>query len=279
MQEAQTREPIAFAILEVRWVGGFGDAMPLTRPTIRVGRSPRNDLIVEHPALSGRHLEILFRDGAAYVQDLGSRNATFLDGRRLAPNETSAVVPQATIRLHDCLELRLLPPDRSTAVTPMPECVQFARRPQPGLIILQRGAPMRRIALGARAMTLGRGSGNDIVLDSLVVSSQHAEIIARGGDRFAIADLGSCHGLTYEGRRVDGKPLMPGDRLYIADQVMIEFQPVMGLFTEASPRKRPSLEPAEEPARRLGVCPGCGATNFGPQTACLRCQAPLRQPG
>jgi pSer/pThr/pTyr-binding forkhead associated (FHA) protein len=46
----------------------------------RLGRSADNDVVLRHPFLSSRHARIYFSGGAYYLEDLGSRNGTRVDG-------------------------------------------------------------------------------------------------------------------------------------------------------------------------------------------------------
>ena len=48
-----------------------------------VGRSSRCDLILDETSVSGRHAQLTFGQGTWRVRDMGSRNGTRLDGRRL----------------------------------------------------------------------------------------------------------------------------------------------------------------------------------------------------
>jgi len=49
-----------------------------------VGRSPSADLQVRDRAVSRRHAEIVWEDGAYLLRDLGSHNGTFVNGQRVA---------------------------------------------------------------------------------------------------------------------------------------------------------------------------------------------------
>ncbi|GIW71808.1 MAG: hypothetical protein KatS3mg102_1350 [Planctomycetota bacterium] len=56
--------------------------------TLAIGRSPENDLCLDDKLVSRRHCELRFgHDGVLTVRDLGSRNGTFINGRRLAGEE------------------------------------------------------------------------------------------------------------------------------------------------------------------------------------------------
>jgi hypothetical protein len=51
--------------------------------TLRIGRAVVDGLRLEHPSISRNHAELAFRDGAWRLQDLGSKNGSFVDGIRV----------------------------------------------------------------------------------------------------------------------------------------------------------------------------------------------------
>jgi pSer/pThr/pTyr-binding forkhead associated (FHA) protein len=50
---------------------------------ITIGRSPQTDIPIEDRYASGRHARIYERDGFSYIEDMGSTNGTYLNGKRL----------------------------------------------------------------------------------------------------------------------------------------------------------------------------------------------------
>jgi len=60
-----------------------GTSLPLGRGGILIGRSPECTLVLDDEFSSGRHARILARPEGWFVEDLGSRNGTFLGGSRL----------------------------------------------------------------------------------------------------------------------------------------------------------------------------------------------------
>lgn len=53
-----------------------------THPLI-LGRDPQCDHVLDHPMVSWRHAKVARRDGEVWVEDLGSRNGTYINGERI----------------------------------------------------------------------------------------------------------------------------------------------------------------------------------------------------
>ena len=60
-----------------------GTSLPLREAGTVIGRNPECALVLDDDFASGRHAKIFHRDGAWFVEDLGSTNGTFLGGERL----------------------------------------------------------------------------------------------------------------------------------------------------------------------------------------------------
>lgn len=75
---------------------GNGDALALAARVV-VGRAHTAGLVVSDPKVSGEHAVVSWTGQRWELRDLGSRNGTFLDGRRLAPGEPAALVVGARL--------------------------------------------------------------------------------------------------------------------------------------------------------------------------------------
>jgi pSer/pThr/pTyr-binding forkhead associated (FHA) protein len=64
-------------------VGG-GDAIPLIRELLTIGRRPSCDVCLEFPNISGKHCELAFFDGCWILRDLNSTNGVKVNGNRVA---------------------------------------------------------------------------------------------------------------------------------------------------------------------------------------------------
>lgn len=64
-----------------------------------LGRHARCDLRVDEPLVSSEHASLYWIDGRWELRDLGSKNGTFVAGRRLAPGERTPIDEGATFSL------------------------------------------------------------------------------------------------------------------------------------------------------------------------------------
>lgn len=54
---------------------------------VTVGRSKKNHICLKHPSVSRRHASIFWKQGQYYIRDYGSSVGTFINGRKIQPNE------------------------------------------------------------------------------------------------------------------------------------------------------------------------------------------------
>ncbi len=63
-------------------VGG-GDAIPLIREVLVIGRRPTCDICLPFQDISGRHCQLMFRSGYWFIRDLNSTNGVKVNGNRI----------------------------------------------------------------------------------------------------------------------------------------------------------------------------------------------------
>ena len=78
------------ARLVIKTAGFDGRVIELNLGVNRLGRSPENDVPIEHPTVSATHCEIELADDGVVVRDCGSANGTYLDGQRIKEARLSA---------------------------------------------------------------------------------------------------------------------------------------------------------------------------------------------
>ncbi|MEW5961069.1 MAG: FHA domain-containing protein, partial [Chloroflexota bacterium] len=105
------------------------------------------------------------------------------------------------------------------------------------LILKQTG---QTFSLAQELLTIGRKSGNSIVLADDLKVSRHHTTISRRGKEFFIEDMGSANGTYVNERRLEApQPLKNGDVIQVGDTVFIVSLPL----AETRPRRTP-LAPA-----------------------------------
>jgi hypothetical protein len=92
-----------------------------------------------------------------------------------------------------------------------------AERPAPGVRLAVLSGPQAGQELEARRLPARLGRGSDVALRldrDQGVSREHAEIYWQSG-AVRIRDLGSTHGTSVNGKKIDDVPLSPGDKIEI----------------------------------------------------------------
>ncbi len=82
------------------------------------------------------------------------------------------------------------------------------------LVLSLDGVVLREVNLSKERTTVGRRSHNDVVIDNLAVSGEHAVIFQSGADAY-LEDLGSTNGTTVNGQPIKKHLLQSGDVIEI----------------------------------------------------------------
>lgn len=78
------------ATLLIKSLGFDNQIIELKMGVNRLGRSSANDFQIEHSTISGRHCEVILREGEVLVRDCDSTNGTFVAGERIKEAVVSA---------------------------------------------------------------------------------------------------------------------------------------------------------------------------------------------
>jgi len=156
---------------------------------ILVGRDPTADMVSANPYVSREHA-VVRRAGEAWVlEDRGSRGGTYLGDQRIS---SLPITEATTVRLGDPREgdeLQLVP-SAAAVIT------------STGGDRLRMGRPTGVYRTDKPKIRIGRAPDNDIVVDDMLVSRYHAELLITPGLQYEIVDLGSHNGTFLDGRPV-----------------------------------------------------------------------------
>lgn len=205
---------------------------PLKSGANTVGRE-NADVLLAHNTVSRNHATVTVEDGHTFVEDAGSTNGTYVDGKKLGPedkielNDGSDVVfgsfslkyeaPAKT----DEAELEAAAEPDETGEAPEAEVESPAEASEPeaaageqemaaseavevaavGRLVAKDGSCSFDIHEGTN--TVGRREGdNDIVVPDPYCSGRHADLTFEDG-KFAITDIGSTNGTQVNGVKLD----------------------------------------------------------------------------
>ncbi|HEY8024146.1 MAG TPA: FHA domain-containing protein [Burkholderiaceae bacterium] len=83
------------------------------------------------------------------------------------------------------------------------------------IVLTIDGTVLKQVLLQKNRVTIGRRSTNDLVINHVAVSAEHAVVIAQGAD-FFLEDLNSTNGTLVNGRTIDKVVLHDNDVIDIA---------------------------------------------------------------
>jgi hypothetical protein len=89
----------------------------VTARPLYVGRAPTNDVVLDDDRISGRHCAISSNAGRVFVEDLSSRNGSWIGERRVRKVEPWA--PGERLRLGNAFELALEPVKENKSLPPL----------------------------------------------------------------------------------------------------------------------------------------------------------------
>ena len=220
-------------------------------PVARLGRSSDCRVVVGGPAasvVSAHHAELLYRDGAWRLADLGSRNGTYLNDRRLdAP---------AGLGAGDVIGLGESGPRYEIAAVSEGQPLPPTLPERPGLpagdraygITLLDGATGRRYDAAGARIRIGRGRECEVQVAGgadTTVSRVHAELSVDPAGSLLVRDAGSRNGTWVNGERVNTPlPVRLGDRIMLGlggPMLVVDGLGTVPQLAVARPVARPSV--------------------------------------
>jgi ABC-type multidrug transport system ATPase subunit/pSer/pThr/pTyr-binding forkhead associated (FHA) protein len=213
-----------------------GSSLELGGAVLRIGRGAGAAVWTPNdPMVSAQHAKVVRLEDAYVVIDLESTNGTWLNGRRTdrAPLRDGDVLRLGTGGPE--LRVQVLAAERAAgrlaATVVIPHFAELARRTGQGVLL-------REVVLDGPSLTVGRAGDVGLLLDSPIVSRQHARFtVAEGG--LEVQDLDSSNGTYVSGRRADDRtPVAAGDRVVIGPFELLVVAPASATGPLGTPQRR-----------------------------------------
>ena len=203
---------------------GLSQEFLLNKTLVTLGRATTNDIVLIEGRVSRNHAQVQCADDGITLTDLNSANGVWLNGQRIVETK---IQPGDAIEISGCVLQYLAPaPDTREEATminsenefeltlnQMTVPISLNETSLPRLVI---HAPDRtwELLLVDDSYTIGRTTGNNLVLDYLKISRNHARI-ERKGDNFILRDLQSTNGTRIGSDRIGQHLLQNNDTFQI----------------------------------------------------------------
>jgi pSer/pThr/pTyr-binding forkhead associated (FHA) protein len=205
----------------LNFVGGLcagRTGIVLTQKNTTIGRGEDCEIMLEGETVSRRHCSIT-QWGAVFILQDSSRNGTFVNGQRVSQAQLR---DNDQIRVGQNLLLVNLSPRNSTRAfrraetTPLQSGWVIEMKPHIVVNGLESGVTQ---PFGEERITIGRRTGNHLILEGDNISREHVAIERRENDYYLV-DLGSANGTYLNEEKVEAAPLHHGDRVRIGNYIL-----------------------------------------------------------
>ncbi len=246
-------------------------ALEFRSAPVRLGRDPAGEVVVpgggeDARVVSGRHAEFRYGDGGWRLVDVGSRNGTFLNGRRVdgeavvkqgdeislgqrGPRITVASTAEAAALEATLVEQVAFDPTAGSP-PPLPPTPRPPEARPYGVTLILAATGRRFEATGAR-IRIGRGSECEVQAaagDDNTVSRVHAELTVGPSGGLSLRDVGSRNGTFLNDEAIKAPvPIRLGDRIRLGPE-----GPVLVVEGIGTSPATPALRPAAGKGTGLG---------------------------
>lgn len=210
------------------------EAFELTENHITLGRSLENGITINDGEISRFHCRFVRVNEGFLLEDLGSTNGTFINGKYVA--DASLLYHGDIIALGKTVTLvyEIANGDRTSrpgAQSPTQVLSKKLSAEDKGIfVVVYNGDVVEQILrLDKDFITIGRVDSNDIQVDHGGVSRFHCVLTARSGRvGYTVDDLGSTNGTYINGARWEQTTeLKDGDLVGVGDKVILAYKVIL----------------------------------------------------
>lgn len=218
-----------------------GRNISLQMLTMNLGRDSKAEIPLNDPAISYKHAHLVRQGSETYLLDLGSRNGTLVNGKRIsAPHrlvqgdviklgDTSLVYHSGS--LPPSIRPAAVPPNTTAPAKPaapqvrseLPDSVEAVSSPLTLSLVVRSGSLSgKSFALNHSPFTIGRDPASHIVMNDGTASWRHASF-KQEDMKWFIRDLGSSNHTFLNGEELLANqpyPVKRGDQIRIGETTL-----------------------------------------------------------
>ena len=196
----------------------------LNKPLVTLGRATTNDIVLAEGRVSRNHAQVNCADGEITISDLDSANGIVINSQRIK----EAKVKAGESFQIGSFSLQYLPTaedaqEEMTMINSESELEQTLHQMTVPISLNETSLPRLvvhaldktwEILLLDDSYSIGRTTGNDLILEYPKTSRNHA-VVERKGRDFILRDLNSTNGTRVDGARIEQHRLQNGDTFQI----------------------------------------------------------------
>ena len=216
---SQTEVPLGY--LKLKLFDGSRHEFQVSKSEVTIGRSPKNDIIIQDEKMSRSHARFEFdADGKVKIFDTESTNGVRVNGIKVT---RAVITPRDVVQIGDSQFQFELISDMDKGMTTVESVIELDHtlvelKPTKELddskkdrIVVSTPEKTWEVLLDdtVKEISIGRGKNNDVVINHPSVSRTHARII-RDHQALKLEDTNSINGLIVMGKRLDEVTLTPG---------------------------------------------------------------------
>jgi ABC-type multidrug transport system ATPase subunit/pSer/pThr/pTyr-binding forkhead associated (FHA) protein len=167
--------------------------------SISIGRNPeKSDVVFINSSVSSLHAQIIFKNSKILLQDLGSKNGTFVNGKLIEANTPILLIENDVVRFGNLgfseLHIKAYKSITQTQST--------------------ENDKLKKLRL------IGRADECEIKIDDITVSRKHASLTQLDHNTFLLKDLNSTNGVYFKGEKITEVQITKNDYFIVGKHIV-----------------------------------------------------------